>query len=361
MQSSHFILEEDLTSTNTGSGTLISRHSMDVILLSPEERSEEITIHKYCWAILQRVFKKATYNQAWIEEFKERLHFLSGLTKSAPFPVEADHLDADIFSALRPELYGSAHSCRRMIIPLPVELVQRIYDLLTTEEDVVNTCDVFHIGPSRELWRRLGQKYLLAGDLDASVNVSMLVRNLQTLPSTRYPRTTNYRVIWDNCELLKNKMEDTPIITPLSGGGGGTRSRPRSRSLVSLPRDIHVSFLFTEDLIPNLGVTLGVLCGIVLNGRLIGAEGDWEESSVIESLIGFGIVSVGNPARCVGVRILDGSAQRRFGGYLGNTTSSSHCLEFKWNEGCQLIVEHDVGLTFYYWSYLLMRVIWDSS
>lgn len=354
MQTTHLILEEDFTDEGEGLGDLISRNCMDLFDLSDEDCLEEITVHTYCWAIAKRVFKRESYDQIWIDQFIQCLdHLTPFIITQAPFPQEADQLDYDIFATLKPALYDNDSNSNSaaaespdiktaVVLSLPVELIFKIYDLLEAEEDIVNLSDVIGIGPLPEIWKELGEKYMLAPDLDPRANVSTLIRNFQRRPKERYPRTTNYRVIWKNMELLKARMDDAPIVNTLSDEelnlGGNTIPCEGYRIRLPRKKDMFLTAVFNVDA-NSFGKRI---CGIGFNGKIIGNGALGSKTVAFSGLRAFGAKFLRNPRCCIGVLVGDQNGERSIGDWK-KTLSIERCdyQMVEWEDGGELLVKFE--------------------
>ena len=303
VQSYHFLLEEGI---EDGCGTKepVLRHYTEILHLSEDERSQETTVHDYCWLILERICRQDYFDQPWFNRFKKYLRYLFPFMTEAPFPEEVHSLDLDVFAVLK-------SACRkkevrnRLTICLPPEIIQWIYRFFDEEEDIVNLNDVLYIGPCEEQWSELGYKYMLEDDLDPKVNIRTLIRNLQRKPPDRYPKTTNYRIIWRNIELLLTAMQNPLVVENLSLNAPVPHHVQHGdgpdcvRYAVRLHTRLHMIFLFK-----NFG-DLEILCGIAFNGQLVGHEGPIWKPVQVTSLKGFKVVTV--EKHFVGIQIKDGS------------------------------------------------------
>lgn len=100
-QTWHYLLEEGTEEDGSRTGQPVHRHFMEMIRLTEEERSQETTVHDYCWWIVMRIFRKVNFDQAWIDQFKSYIHLLSPFMQEAPFCDESDTLDLDVFMTFK--------------------------------------------------------------------------------------------------------------------------------------------------------------------------------------------------------------------------------------------------------------------
>ncbi|OQE70217.1 hypothetical protein PENNAL_c0119G10525 [Penicillium nalgiovense] len=338
---SHSLLEEE-QDAGSGTGNLIQRNVIDLFHLTDDQRSQEVTVHDYCWSITRRVFKKYSVDQTWIDDFKDHIHFLHPFLTEAPFGSkhEASSLDHDIFSIVKSADHKMG-SRNRFYIPLPPEVIHMIYDFLVDDDDVVNLSKVLHIGPCPKQWKYLAAKYMLADDLDPKANMSTLIENLQQMPRSRYPKTVNYRTIWNNMELVRDVMAHPTMWDELSATAPVTHhmtlenNGDSSRFAIRLPGYSKLVFIFEKSDIVQY------LCGIVLNGLLIGhEEGTWSCVSV-NSLRGLRVASTKDSF--VGIQVKDADSWE--GQWLGGCPpEGSHTqIQLEWNSSdCDLVVSYNI-------------------
>lgn len=339
IQTFHFLLEEGVQEDGHGTGELIRRHYMDIRSMTEAERSQEVTVHVYCWLIAERVFRKVCYDQAWIDELKGYLHYLSPFMTKAPFQQETDSLDFDVCSVLKPE-YRRKEVRARFCLPLPTEIIQRIYRFLDDEEDIINLDDVLLIGPCLEQWRELGYKFMLADDLDPRMNVITLIQNTRRRPQGRYPKTANYRTIWRNIELIWRVME-SPLVTENLARNAPVLHHVKHedhhgcvRHAIMLPGTLYIVFMFKEC------QDLQTLCGMVFNGRLIGHEGPIWKPVYVTFLKGLKIASLGK--HIVGIQIRDSFGWQPT--WHGDCLHRSSYTTFEWaSRSSELVASYDVS------------------
>lgn len=277
IQTFHFLLRENQID-GVATGDLVRRHWTDIRDMTEEQRSDEITIHDYCWWITQRVFKKEHIDQMWVDEFTEHVLLLAEFLRPVPFRDEPHTLDNDIFAILKSKPAAVRHRTLANI-PLPPETLQLIYSFLTNEYDIINLRLVLPIGPSWQQWKDLGRKYMLKDDLDPEINITILLQNLEQMPESRYPRTANYRTVWDNIELIREIMEN-PIKTQklpdnveISRRATCGKATNFIRMSIELPQILYLAFV--SDKISGTPR----LCGMMINGLMIGSQdGTWNSA-----------------------------------------------------------------------------------
>ena len=264
---------------------------------------------------------------------------------SAPFgsSCEAKSLDRDVFlvsKSSKPKMQPR----NRFHMPLPPEIIQMIYDFLE-DDDVINLSRVIYIGPCPEWWEQLRAKYMLPDDSDIQANMTTLVENLRKMPQSRYPKTVNYRTIWKNMELVRDTMRYPTVWHELSATAPVghhmilENNGNSSRFSIHLPERLYLVLIFAE----SEGVQF--LCGIILNGLLIGhEEGTWSPVSV-NSFRGLRAFSIKDGF--VGIQVNDFGAWKTqwHGGY---PPASSHTqLQLEWNSpDYELVISYDVCLIF---------------
>ncbi|KAJ6076667.1 hypothetical protein N7499_008648 [Penicillium canescens] len=257
--------------------------------------------------------------------------------EQAPFYGEFHFLDLDVFMAFK-SACRKDRAQRPLCIPLPPETIQRIYRFLDREEDVVNLDGVLSVGPCPKQWRELGFKYMLADDLDPRENIRTLFRNLQQQPRNRFPKTTNYRIIWANVEILWSVM-DTPLLlanVPASAsvlhGIKLDDNHNSTRYTIGLHGAHYFVFMFRES------QDIQVLCGMAINGRLVGYEGPIWQSVQVTSLTGLEIASVENGL--VGIRIKDTLSWHDK--WYGHCPVNSARVTFEWHpRSSEIVASHD--------------------
>ena len=338
---SPLLLEEE-QDDGSRTGNLIQRNIIDPFHLVYGQRSQEVTVHDYCWLIARRVFEKYSVDQTWIDDFKNHIRFLHPFLTEAPFGTkhEANTLDHDVFSVLKSAGHEMG-SRNRFDIPLPPEVIHMIYDFLVDDDDVVNLSKVFCIGPCSKRWKYMAAKYMLADDLDPKANVSTLIENVQQMPRSRYPKTANYRTIWNNMELIRDVMahptewDELSATAPVTHHMTVENNGGSSRFAIRLQGYSKLVFIFGKS------DGLQYLCGIVLNGLLIGhEEGAWGCVSV-NSLRGLRVASTKYSFVCIQIKDA-GSWKTQWPG--GCPPEGSHTeTHLKWNSSdCDLVVSYNV-------------------
>lgn len=338
-QTWHYLLEEGTEEDGSRTGQPVHRHFMEMIRLTEEERSQETTVHDYCWWIVMRIFRKVNFDQAWIDQFKSYIHLLSPFMQEAPFCDESDTLDLDVFMTFK-TASRKEKTQRPLYIPLPPEAIQRIYRFLDREEDIINLDDTLSVGPCPKQWRELGFKYMLADDLDPRENIKTLIRNLQEQPKSRFPKTTNYRIIWANVEILWTVMDTLLVITNVPADAlvaHGIKVDDYHNSVryaIGLRGAHYIIFMFSET------QDIQVLCGIAINGRTIGHEGPIWRFVQVTSLTGLRIAYVEN--HFVGIQIKDNLSWQDK--WHGERPEYSACTTFEWDSrSSEIVASHDVG------------------
>ena len=339
-QTWHYLLEEGTEENGSRTGQPVHRHFMEMIRLTEEERLQETTVHDYCWRIVKRIFRKVNFDQAWIDQFKSYSHLLSPFMQEAPFCDESHTLDLDVFmnfkAASRKEKTQSP-----LYIPLPPpKAIQRIYCFLDREEDIVNLDDALSVGPRPKQWRELGFKYMLADDLDPRENIKTLIRNLQEQPESRFPKTTNYRIIWANVEILWTVMDSLLVLTNVPADASVTHGiklgdyQNSVRYAIGLCGAHYLVFMFDETQDTQF------LCGIAINGRTIRHEGPIWRFVQVTSLTGLRVASVKN--HFAGIQVKDDLSWQDK--WHGEHPENSARTTFEWDpRSIEIVVSHDVG------------------
>ena len=337
IQTWHILLEEQYDS-DVGTGQPIRRHYIDIIRFTAEQRSREVTVHDYCWAIVQWVFRNTFFDQAWIDEFKEHVEILRPFLTQVPFDEETTSLDLDIFAISKS---GSSRGSlqERLDLPLPPEMIRMIFFSLQSEEDLISLGPFMSAKPSSEHWGYWAHKHMLANDLDPETNVTTLIQNLQRMPQERYPKTVNYRTTWDNIELLRKVMEKPTVWRELLDSSVEPQETTSHtfdliRGLGEVPEDVYMSFIFDDE------AAIQRLVGISFNGLLVGCDNRAWYSVHVNFLRGLRIASIGHDI--VGVQVKDSVDWREH--WYGVCLPESSLVHIEWQaHNAKLLVSHNVS------------------
>ncbi|KAL1964397.1 hypothetical protein VTN77DRAFT_6955 [Rasamsonia byssochlamydoides] len=197
-------------------------------------------------------------------------------------------------------------------------IIQQIYQFLDRDENVFNFNEAVGIGPRGSRLMELAHKYFAPNkpDVDISYNVRTILRNVLQHPADRYPFTSNYRTVWYNVQLVVAAMEttkiplheDVPYTAKLRGSTG------IGRFAIPIRNCSNLSFMFNEVR------GLKVLSGIVIDGELVGYEGQWWSPVCVTSMKGLRVASIADQFVAVQVRDMTGWHARWHGTYPGQSS-----------------------------------------
>lgn len=306
--SRHYVLREAVQN-GIGTGKLLLRDRVHAFNAHGNDLQTPVA-HCGCWSIAMRALQMDRFSQRWIEHFSVYLVNIFPFLTQAPFTYPTGDLDADIFVVMSNK-GGRAVSRGQFPIPLAPELIQKIYSFLDQEEDIVNLREVLRYGPSPRQWKELGCKYNLEGSADFEVNVRTLVKKVLRNPPGRYPRTANYRAVWDSVRMVATAME-------------------RPIELVQVPRHINVPYAAVLDRsLPNLVKRYAlptkdasqltftfdgfILRGIVFNGTLVGYTGQTWVPVRVDGLKGLHIAALGGCFAAIQIKDVNGWQRQWYG------------------------------------------------
>jgi hypothetical protein len=228
---SHYALGQTVGENGIWTATLALLHPLTdarlAAMVNANARSPtEAFIHSGCWLISERTLSRRTsIDGKYVSVFLERLIQLSPFLARASFSCPTGGLDVDIFVPLknweRTEPPSPFSRC-------PTEVIQTKFAFLELDQDVSNLCEFLRArGPSPRHCREIGHTYGLKEDAHAEISVPILLRNIFQQPPTRFPSTTNYRVVSDNVRLISTTMENPNATSRV------THNVPYSATLVT--------------------------------------------------------------------------------------------------------------------------------
>ncbi|THC88141.1 hypothetical protein EYZ11_012410 [Aspergillus tanneri] len=329
----HYVLQETVQN-GIGAGKLLLRDRMNEFN-SRSYDLQALTVHCGCWSIAERALQLKSFSQHWLDRFSRYLFNLSPFLIQIPFAYQAGDLDADLFVVMD-DNDERAVSRGQFPVPLAPELTQRIYDFLDQEEDVVNLSEVLRYGPSPRRWKELGRKYDLEDGANCEVNVRTIAKKIMRNPPGRYPRTANYRTIWDNVRMVATAMEQTVNLVQVPRhmyvpyAAVLDRSLPKLAKRYALPTKDVSQLTFTFD--------GSILSGIILNGILVGYKGQTWSSVRVNSIKGLHIAAVGG--RFVAIQVKDSNGWQLQWHGLPPTNGTFSRLEWK-SSRTELLISYD--------------------
>ena len=278
------------------------------------ERRGVVAFHKACWAVAKDVFgtdhdfTDATWLQLFDNAFRH-LHpwfklgdalYAPELSDSYKFeePIPTDGTGIGCFDRFR----------------LPTEIIQVIYRCLDDWKDVASLTEAALTPPSTNQLRSLSKKYLVANspflcDTEASSleRTNWLLWNLRTYPES-FPHTLNYGTIWDNVDLIREKLKQ-----PVFGSDRPQRSMPTRHRVAATKRTSEV-YAKTLTVGGPKKVTFHFshikdkkyLCGFGFDDKVVGYTAD---SSIIVPVRQFrGVLLASDSYGFTAVRVKDGDS-----------------------------------------------------
>ncbi|KAE8309740.1 hypothetical protein BDV41DRAFT_580152 [Aspergillus transmontanensis] len=210
--SQHYVLQEAVQN-GTGTGKLLLRDHVDAFNARVNDLQTPV-VHCGCWSIAARALQMDCGSQLWIDRFSGYIINMFPFLTQAPFTCPKGDLDVNIFVVMRNEGVKAIDGSHFPIV-LPPEVIQKFYSFLDQEEDIVNLREALHYGPSPRQWNEYGRKYNLDTSADSEFNVRTLVKKILRNPPGRYPRTANYRTVWDNVRMIATAMERPIDLVPV--------------------------------------------------------------------------------------------------------------------------------------------------
>ncbi|KAJ5292149.1 hypothetical protein N7478_001400 [Penicillium angulare] len=217
-----------------------------------------------------------------------------------------------------------------------------IYNFLDKEEDLINLASLMETKPTSAHWNHWAYKYMLHDDLDPEANVTTVIRNLQKMPQERYPKTVNYRTIWDNMELVRGVMErpvswQSLLDTSPADQRESTETSGQFRCSITVPENAYITFVFNDEAEGHAER----LRGISINGLLLGhSEGRWH-SVHVNFLRGLRVASIGNHYAAIQVK----DSERWRHEWFGECPTHSSLVQIEWDTpNCKLVVSYNVSL-----------------
>lgn len=276
------------------------------------ERRGVATFHKACWAITQSVLgtDHDFTDAAWLQQFDHALRHLNPWIKTGD-SIYAPEL-CDTYNFNQPIPTGTGLGCFDRF-GLPTEIIQAIYRCLDNWRDVASLTEASLTPPSPNQLRSLSQKYLVANspflcETEASSleRANWLLWNLRTHPIS-FPHTLNYGTIWDNVDLIREKLNQPvfgtdrpPVVRPTRHRVAATKrtNEVHTKTLtVDDPAKITFHFSYVKD--------KRYLCGFGFDDKVIGYTAD---SSIIVPVRRFrGMLLASDSHGFTAVRVKDGT------------------------------------------------------
>ncbi|KOC07048.1 hypothetical protein AFLA70_559g000451 [Aspergillus flavus AF70] len=329
-QEHHHVLKE----TESKDGTLLVREP--VVDLRVRSLSE-ICVHSGCWTTAERIVTPRHLDGKWLGLFMSHLSLLSPFMLKVPFQLSTGRLDHDVFVPVKdvegPQPQPSSHFLR-----CPTEIIHKIFSYLNRDRDVFSFWEYLGKAPSPMQHREIGHRYQLRDDALMEISVPILLKNIFQSPAARYPYAANYIVVLENTQILVESVEKPlkPVPVPRNVRLSNAATLPETELSVRyavLAQDVGFISLWFDSLgqFPSL-------CGIVLNGHLIGRLGSVQHAVRVKKLKGLHIAIIGD--HIVAVRIKD------MGGWLqswcGVCPSEGNFTCLQWDSPqSELVVSHN--------------------
>lgn len=300
-----------------GTGRLIRREWVPFFNPFGEDR-HDLSVHSGCWSIATVALNREHFQQRWIDQFAVVLRNLSPFLTPIRFAAPTGELDPDI-TVLTQAVKDDTEQGGNFPIPLLPDIIQIVYTFLDHEDDVVSLATVTGCDPPLRRWREFGRKYRLdrsensAERPDYRSNVENIVRRLWRNRPDRFPKTTNYRTVWDNVQLVVQAMENPLVLAEVPMDA----TVPHGRVLNSVPSGTSTRFAVSAKELSRLTFIFDIrgLTGVILNGVLVGRRGPYWSSVSVNNIKGLHIATF--DGHFVGIQVRDGSTwQPRWHGRL---------------------------------------------
>lgn len=287
------------------------------------ERRGMMATHMACWSIIKNVFgaDRDYEDDAWMGRFANTLRDLEPWMRQAEgleAPQLCDEYNFQDKIPVSSSLGDDTSGCFDRF-GLPTEVIQVVYGFLSDAKDVVNLMEASMFTPSASQLLSLGRRYLIADDspirgatsAETVDRTRWLLWNLQFRPQS-LPSTLNYKTVWDNVELVDQKLRQTlqgktpdPSTQPFrrhtahATMPGGT---PIEKCLRIVGNVSKASFYFSpvrDEL---------YLCGLGFDDRSVGYESEFVIRVSVTQLRGLILASDG--VGFTSVKVKDGDSFR---------------------------------------------------
>ncbi|PGG95303.1 hypothetical protein AJ79_10131 [Helicocarpus griseus UAMH5409] len=167
--------------------------------------------HQVCWAVLNTLVKQDEINPKWLRRLLITIQNPKPFLPPIAFPESPGILDRDVEKNLEGESEKTPNhddnSCKHSYIctRLPVEIIREVFNHLHNYDDVFNLMQ----GESTYY------PTFTNGDTinDTARKIQQILWNVHQYPSSRFPHTANYNVVWDNAESVLEKAGQ-PLLGP---------------------------------------------------------------------------------------------------------------------------------------------------
>lgn len=267
------------------------------------------SVHSACWSVVAKVFDLGEIDQEWLTSFRRCFEDISPFLTVIPFSdYSPGTLDDNIHlvDGRTPEACTRSQErlpCARNntacwsknSLPLPVEIVQYIYELLDNYRDVLNLQQVTAASPSVRNWLALGRgfcafensSFTLGSRKQIASRIERALWNVYSSP-TKFPHTVNYGVVWRNAESILLSMSDTNLGTYTILPPPRFHILHQSLTTYLPPYKITPPLVFPSALVlrfRRVGRT-SILCGLTIGDHTAGYRGDSQEIVKSEGLCG---------------------------------------------------------------------------
>jgi hypothetical protein len=146
-------------------------------------------------------------------DFARHLLNLQPFATPTPFDCETNDVDHELWAETQhnPESDGNAdHECRGVLSSLAFK---KITSWLDQNPIAVNIDDVRKIDKCLAYCISKGMPYSLSSDKSMNIrpNLMRALRNLRTSDASRFPKTYNLRVAWDNIQSALDAVKSSPL------------------------------------------------------------------------------------------------------------------------------------------------------
>lgn len=202
-------------------------------LLEPNvyERRGVVAFHKACWTVVKDVFSpdQDYTDPTWLKSFDNALRHLNPWFQLGN-PVHSPEL-SDAYKFDDPIGTNAGGTGCFDKFRLPTEIIQAIYGCFDDWKDVASLTEASLTPPSTKQLQSLCKKYLVPKspfhcDTDDNTleRINWLLWKLRSKPES-FPRTLNYATIWDNADLIREKLKQHVFGTDLPLNLRQTRHR----------------------------------------------------------------------------------------------------------------------------------------
>ncbi|KAJ5461002.1 uncharacterized protein N7458_002554 [Penicillium daleae] len=302
----------------------------------------QVHMHSCCWEVAQNVTDFMPLNQTSLMDFARHLLNLKPFATQTPFDCETNDVDHELWAETQhnPESDTNAdHECRGILSSAAFKKITR---WLKQNPLTANVDDVQKIDKCLAYCISRGMPYALASDKDMNIrpNLMRALQNLQTSDASRFPKTYNLRVAWDNIQSALDAMKSSPLPRVLRPIPELNASRRIIKFCIPTEKCHRLTFSFIRMQIKPSGLQPSmIISGFGYDGKGLGC---WGENHIlrVQALKGLHLAR-DSFAGFTAIRVKN---NEKWSEWFGTPRDGVDDLELEWETKKNLILHFDKTL-----------------